>query len=1173
MKPETRVTVVFCILFLLLFACALSAQTFYGSIVGTVTDATGASIPGAAVTVTNLGTTETHKMETNAEGLYQFVNLVPGRYRIEAEKAGFKRFSREPITVEVQSTVRIDVNGLETGTLNQTVEVTGETPLLQPETSSLGQVVESRKVNELPLNGRNPLALVGLVPGVVPQGTTGGGSLQNPAGQNPFASGNFQIGGGAAGQSAAFLDGAPLNNAYFNILAIVPTQDAIQEFKVQTNTLPADFGRFAGGVINLSTKSGSNEFHGTLYEFLRNKVLNSNTFFNNAAGVKTPAFTQNQFGGAIGGPVRIPHVYNGRDKLFFFANLERYSQRTGLSSTFTVPTPAETVGDFSGLRGANGSLIPIYDATTTRTDPTKGAGFNLRDPFPNNIIPQSRIDPTARYLANYHLWAPPNTAGNPITNINNWEGNASAGSQFSQLTTRMDANISNKQTFFARYTIWYTDLLPVDPFGTHTYPIQYAPQKWHNQQIVLNDTYSFSPTTIANFRFAFLRQFVNQQPQSLGYDLTQLGWPAFLNQQVTFRVIPVITGMPGLTTFFGETGTRISAKVPDYTFTPSLTKLWGKHTLKIGGDFRIGQYNFIQDSTASGGFTFDTGFTTLDPVHPSGGFSFASFMLGYTAGGSITTLASIASQKIYRAVYVQDDIHLTRKLTVNLGLRWELDGPFSERFNRLSVFQPNVPSPLAKATGLNVMGNLGLVDSPAHSSRNNFNPDYKQFGPRAGIAYQVMKNTVIRAGYGVYYLPALQTGAIGPDGDPLNTFSNPMITTTNGGLTPFNVLSNPFPNGLTQPVGRNPNYQNLLYGLGIATELPNNPPPYVQQWNFNIQQQLPGNFLVDAAYAGSRGVHLYYGTIALDQLAPQYMALGSQLLQSVPNPFYGLIPNGTLAQPTVTYNQLLRPYPQFGSVNFTGDDAGDSIYHSFQLKLEKRFGAGGSLLVAYTNSKLISNVDSQTSWLEVGQALPQNYYNLKGERSLTVFDAPQRLVTSYVLDLPFGQGKKFLSGAKGAAGKLISGWGLDGVLTMQRGFPLFITASQNLSNAFAGTARPNVNGQDPNMDSGSAVSRLSRWFNTSVFSQPAAFTFGNAPRTLPNVRSEGIDNVDFALFKDTRFGPEDKLKLQFRAEVFNLANRVQFGYPGMSFGTAQFGIVSTQLNQPRLIQLALRLAF
>jgi len=1173
MNNRTGARIVFGVAALLLCAGTAFAQTFYGSIVGTVTDASGALIPGARVTVTNLGTAETHSMDTSAEGLYQFVNLVPGKYRLELEKSGFKRFTREPITVEVQQTVRIDVSGLEAGAVTQTVEVRGDTPLLQPETSSLGQVVESRKVNELPLNGRNPLALVALVPGVVPQGTVGGGSLQNPAGQNPFAAGNFQIGGGASNQSAAFLDGGPLNNAYFNMLALTPTQDSIQEFKVQTNNLSAEFGRFAGGVINLTTKSGSNEYHGTLYEFLRNKVLNANSFFNNTVGAARPSFTQNQFGGALGGPVRIPHVYNGHDKLFFFVNAERYAQRNGIASVFTVPTAAEVTGDFSGLRGANGALIPIYDPTTTRPDPTRGAGFYLRDAFPNNIIPQNRLDPTSKYLADYHLWAPANTIGNPITHINNWVGNAGAGADSSQLTARIDANISSKQTFFARYTLWYTNLLPVDPFGTNMYPIQVAPQRWHNQQIVLNDSYSVSPTTIANVRFAFMRQYVNQQPQSLGYDLTKLGWPAFMNQQVTFRVLPVITSIAGMTSFFGESGTRISAKVPDYSLAPSLTKIWGKHSLKVGGDFRIGQYNFIQVSGASGTFTFDTGFTTADPLHPSGGFALASMMLGYPGGGSVPTVAPIAAQKIYRALYVQDDIHLTQKLTVNLGLRWELDGPFSERYDRLSFWEPNVPSPLAKTTGSNVMGNLALVNSPDRSSRTNMDPGYKNFGPRVGLAYHLFKNTVIRAGYGIFWLPALQTGATGPGSDPLNQASTPMVTTTDGGLTPFGHFSNPFPNGLNQPPARDPNYQNKLYGLGFTSVLPNNPFPYTQQWNFNVQQQLPGNFLIDAAYAGARGVHLYFPTLLTDQLPPQYMALGSQLLQSVANPFFGQISNGTLAQPTVTYNTLLRPFPQFGSVNLIGRNAGDSVYHSFQLKLEKRFGAGGSLLLSYTNAKLISDVDSATAWLEVGQAQPQNFYNLRAERSLGLFDVPQRLATSYVLDLPFGQGQKLFGGIHGVAGKLISGWGFDGVLTLQRGFPLFITASQNLSNAFAGTARPNVNGQDPNLDGGPAQSRLGKWFNTADFSQPASFTFGNGPRTMPNVRSEGIENLDFALFKNTTFGPESKMGLQFRAEVFNIANRVQFGYPGQSFGTAQFGVISSQINQPRLIQFALRFKF
>lgn len=1155
---------------ILAFCGAAAGQASYGSIAGTVSDSSGAVLPEAKVTLTNLGTSEKRAMLTNKDGFYEFINLVPGQFRIDIEKSGFKHFDQEPITVEVQQVAHIDV-AMQVGEMAQRVEVTAQTPLLQPETSSLGQVVESRKVNELPLNGRNPLALVALVPGVVPQGTVGGGSLMNPAGQNPFAAGNFQIGGGAANQSAAFLDGAPLNNAYYNILAITPSQDAIQEFKVQTNNLSAEYGRFSGGVINLATKSGTNSYHGSLYEFLRNKVLNANSFFNNAAGKPTPAFTQNQFGGSLGGPVRVPHVYNGHDKLFFFVNLERYAQRYGIASVFSVPTPQEVQGDFSGLRSANGALVPIYDPLTTVAD-SNNAGHYIRTQFPNNIIPASRIDRTAGYLADYRYWAAPNATGNPVTHINNWVGNAGAGANSTQLNTRMDANISGKQEFFARYTLWSTDLLAVDPFGTHVYPIQVAPQKWLNQQVVLNDTYTFSPTTIMDLRFAFMRQNVDQKPQSVGYDLSQLGWPTSLNQQVSFRVIPVITSMAGLTAFFGESGTVIVSKVPEYTAMPSLWMIRGKHSIRIGGDYRIGQMNFVQSNTGGGTFTFDQNFTTLDPLHPSGGFSFASFLLGYPGGGSLPTVNPIASQKIYRALYFQDDIHVTSKLTLNAGVRWELDGPFSERYNRLSLFEPNTPSPLAQATGLPVMGQLALVDSQAHSSRTNFNPNYTDFGPRIGLAYQALKRTVIRAGYGVFYLPQSQTGATGVDADAVNTYSTPMVTTTDGGLTPFNKFSNPFPSGVQQPAGRNPNYQNLLYGLGLNTVLPSNPAAYTQQWNFDVQEQLPGNFLVDAAYAGSRGVHIYMGTQSMDQLPPQDMALGAQLLQTVPNPFYGLINNGTLAQHTVTYNQLLRPFPQYSAVNLIGHDNGDSNYQSFQLKLEKRMGSGGSFLLAYTNSKLISNVDSYTAWLEAGSALPQNWYNLRAERSLSEFDTPQRLVASYVVDLPFGEGKRWLGHARGLGGKLLSGWGLDGVWTAQRGFPLFITNSSNTSNAFAGTARPNENGQDPSL-SGSAVSRLNKWFNTADFSQPAPFTFGNSPRTLGDVRAQGIDNFDFALFKNTRFGPEEKLGLQFRCEVFNLLNRVQFGYPGMSFGTAQFGVVSSQLNQPRLIQLALRFSF
>jgi Carboxypeptidase regulatory-like domain len=380
---------------MLLWSFATYGQSFYGAITGTATDQSGATMPAVKVTLTNLGTGDQRSVDTDAAGLYRFPDLVPGRYKIDAEKAGFKHFTREPIVLNVQTTLSIDL-AMEVGAVTQSVQVTAQTPLLQPETSSLGQVVQYRQVTEMPLNGRNPLNLVELVPGVVMQGSAQG----NPAGKNPFAAGNIQIGGGMANQSVEFWDGAPLNNGNASGLVMVPTQDSLQEFKVQTNNLSSEFGRFAGGVVNFATKSGTKEFHGDLYEYLRNKVLNSNTFFNNAhpgTAIPTPPYVQNQFGGSLGGPMVIPGLVPHKGKLFFFTNLERYTQRTSISGLLSVPTAAEANGDFSNVRDAKGNVIPIYDPTTTRPDPAN-PGHYLRDPFLGNIIPANRLDPAAKYL-------------------------------------------------------------------------------------------------------------------------------------------------------------------------------------------------------------------------------------------------------------------------------------------------------------------------------------------------------------------------------------------------------------------------------------------------------------------------------------------------------------------------------------------------------------------------------------------------------------------------------------------------------------------------------------------------------------------------------------------------------------------------------------------------------
>ncbi len=1146
------------------FTLPLPAQTFYGSMVGSVTDASGAAVPAAGVTLTNLGTGERHAIQTDGFGSYQFVNLVPGQYKVEVEKTGFRRFVREPITVEVQSAVRIEV-AMQVGDVNQVVEVTSQTPLLQTESATLGQVVDGRKVLEAPLNGRNIYSLVALVPGVVPGGQSG----ITPTGTNPFAWGNYQIGGGQSNESAAFIDGAPVNTAYDNLTSLVPTQDAIQEFRVQTNNLGPEFGRLAGGAINLTTKSGTNAFHGSAYEFLRNKVLNANTFFNNKAGIARPAFTQNQYGVNVGGPVQ-------KDKTFFFFGYEGFKLRQGQSYVYTVPTDAQRSGDFSNVRNGSGAVIPIYDTLTTCgrlgnaacATNASGAEVITRTQFPGNVIPASRIDPTAKVMAN--LWGRADTAGTPFTAVNNYTANASVGGQNYQYNARVDRNVSDKQRVFIRYTYWNNLNLAIDPYKTKTC-VDRCTETFNTNQGVIADTYSFSPTTIGDFRIAYLRFSYDRTPLTLGYDLTQLGWPAALNNQVAFRVqpIPLVTGYNGVFSTSG-TGSTIVDRDDSYSAAPSLTKIAGKHTLKFGAEIRRLTHNYYQQNNPSGSFNFDSNMTTASPFAPSGGDGFASFLLGFGSGGGLTMNSFVAGQMIYRAYYAGDQYQLNSRLTLNYGIRLDQMGPWSERFDRLSVLIPNADNPLAAVTGLPLKGKFGLVNSPDRTSRNNTDL-HNLPAPRFGLAYRVLSKTVIRTGYGIFWIPN-EVANTGPQSDPVNAYTTPFVGTTDGSLTPLNRLSNPFPTGIIPAPGHNANFQQLFVGQGFSASLPHDPSAYAQQWNFGIQHELPGSVAVELDYAGSKGTHLPGPAQQLDQLPDQFLSMGAALQQQVPNPFFGLVQVGTLANPTVARGQLLRPFPEYNGYSVLSPMDRNSIYHSAQVKVEKRFSKGGSLLGSYTWAKLISDTDTLTAWLEPnGGASVQNSNNLKLERSLVNYDVAHRLVVSYALDLPFGKGQRYLSALTGPAGKIVYGWGINGVATFQSGTPLPLTDAVNLTNSFGGGSRPNSTGQSAQL-SGSAQSRLSGWFSTSAFTLPPAFTFGNLARTVPDVRGPGINNFDFALFKNTPLVGE-RVGLQFRTEIFNVFNRVQFNPPGLSLGTAQFGVVSGQYNNPRLIQFALRVLF
>ncbi len=1166
-----RQTSSFLFLFALLAVLASSVfgQTFYGTLVGTVSDSSGAAIPEAKVTLVNTGTQDTRTIESGANGAYQFVNLVPGMYQVSIEKQGFKRQTLSNLQVEVQATLRADAV-LQLGEMTQTVEVSGQSPLLQTEQSSLSQAVEGRTVQEMPLNGRNVMNMVALVPGVVAQGSTSGNPMGNQGGgatTNPNGWGNYQIGGGMANQSSSYFDGAPLNVSYVNSTILVPTQDAVQEFRVATNSVSPEFGRFAGGVVNLASKSGTNQLHGNFYEYFRNRDLNANNFFNNRGGIARPAFNQNQYGANAAGPII-------KDKTFFMFTWEGFKLRVGIPTVTTVPTAAMRSGDFSAA-----GIPKIYDPLTVcgkygnaACPVVNGNPVYTRTPFPNNQIPASRIDPTAAIMNN--LWGLPNASGI----LNNFVTNGTGGGNQYQINTRGDHIINDNQRLFARYSYWQGKTIPNDLFHNKATANL---QQYDTVNAVLGYNWSINPTTVADVRLSYIRFVFGFYPPNTGASLSSFG-PAYaaLQNQVTFAQFPA-SQVTGMQTFNYVTVRNANN---NEALSENITKIMGRHTIKFGAESRRIEWGYGQTNYSSGQFVFTTGFTALNPQAPAGsGYAMASYLLGDAATGQAQEIAIAKQQQWYHGLYVQDTFQVSNKLTVNLGLRWEYPGQFSEAHGAASVFLPTATDPLGTTVGLPLKGLVAPVSSSAYPSSVIHPAKWNLFGPRVGFAYRMDEKTVIRSGYGISFLPNDVVFGNGPWTSPSNLATTVMTTTLDGGITPYATLSNPFPGGLLQPPGHTSSLESTVLGSIAQVPVPNQPAPYTQQWNFTIQRQLPGNLAAELGYAGSKGTHLPLDSVVAgfpyyqaDQISDAYLPLGNQLVQQVANPFYGKVPAtaGILTQPTVAYGQLLRPYPQYSAINNTSNMAGDSTYHALQAKIEKRFGTGGTFLAAYTWSKLLSNSDTVTSWLEgTGVGIVQDWNNASLDKSLASYNVAQHLVFSYVYDLPFGKGKRYAQSLPKAADMLIGGWSMNGTTTLQSGYPILMTAQPTtLSSTFGGgTPRPNYVGGCNSSISGSAQSRISQWFNTACFTQPGPFAYGNEGRADASLTNQGIANWDVAVAKN--FLITERYKLRFETEFFNIANRTQFSAPNTQLGNPLFGIITAVRNQPRLVQFALRLSF
>ena len=963
--------------------------------------------------------------------------------------------------------------------------------------------------------GRNSNALMTLVPGVrATRATTASPVLES---HYQF----FSINGSRPNQSQFMLDGGNNTNLTFNGPEYSPQVEEVQEFRIQTSNFSAEYANSGGGVINVASKGGTNQFHGSLFEYFRNDVLSANDFFSNRSGKARPMLRYNQFGGTAGGPII-------KNRTFFFFAYEGLREEVPTVVTTSVPTPLQRIGNFSQTYASNGQLVRIYDPTTTRPDPANPGGY-IRTAFPGNIIPTSRLDPVALKMQSYYPGA--NSPGDPNTQLNNYFFSGPSTRYTDDFSGRVDHQLSTNTMLMARFSrANLSNWTNPATFGSSDVASPgYVTKPQHHPYAMGKLTKTFSPTLFGEFVFSWARWYYESFGLSNGFDPTALGFPSYLASNSLALGFPSVSPgeMSGLGTYYNEhdVSDRYEGKV-------NISKVVGKHTIKFGGMYGFGAYSTRVFDNSTGAYTFTTAFTQgPNPLvsNPTAGFGYSSFLLGAMASGTqnVTDINGSYHQPYYGA-YIQDDYKLTQRLTVNLGLRWEFESPRIESQNRVSNF--DYTSTATLPNGVSVRGGL-LFPGTNKVSRYNWNPNWKNFAPRFGFGYALNDATVIRGGYGIFYSNSWGNGRNNNAMPQLGfVCSTPSPASLDNGLTPFATLSNPFPSGLCNATG---NSAGLLTNLGQTLYVldRNAPQPYVQTWNFDVQRRLPGDALIEAAYSGSHGVHLM-GILEWDQLNPSYLPLGAQLNSSVNNPFYGVITQGSLAARTITLGQSLLPYPQFLGVSDRNANYGSSSYNALLVRAERRLAKGFSLLAAYTFSKeiddMVPSVNGFPGESFAGGGL-QNYYNLRGERALASWDTPQTLVISYVYELPFGAGKPFLSHG-GVLDKLIGGWQLNGNTTFQSGPPLQITGG-NSSGSLAGTQRPNWNGQNPSL-SGAVTGRLLQYFTTSDFSFNAPFTFGNTPRLMPDLRGPGTDNFDVSLFKNTRIA--EKYQLQFRAEAFNV---------------------------------------
>lgn len=1173
----------------ILFAIAVSlllmpsswAQSYTSSISGTVTDPSGSPVPKAAVELKNMSTNDVHRGAADANGLYQFTNLQPGTYQVTVTAPGFKTLAKANLILQANTNASVNAP-LELGETQQRVEVTGSAVLVDTETANNTVTLDSQLITALPNNTRNPLNFVFAIAGT----TQAPGGQTQTAGSLDQMSSNFGLSGGRTGDESILIDGAPSQAVDWGGLMVSPLQDSVEEQQVVQNTYDAQYERAGAGIVSLITKGGTNTFHGEVYDYLQNSALNANSWYNNEFGYPKGQFKQNQFGGNISGPIL------KRYNLFFFGGYEGLRQPNTQSTLTTVPTQAERNGDFSGALNADGTPDLIYNPFTTTALDNTGANFT-RTQFTNNTIPSNLINPVGQKIVN--LYPLPNRAGSGPNDINNYGAQGPGNTLNDKMDTRVDWDQSSIHRIFVRFSDRFRQDQTVPCFfcnGADTGNNQYN----NGYQAVVNDTVTPNSNWVIDTYLSYSRW--KEQHIAQGYGVASAATIGLDNSLFQAPVLPTIypdNGFSSLSNSSYEQYARSSS-----TAQVNVTRLLGSHTLKFGANFDDQTINSVSESVGS--FDFSSAQTSCDP-QPTGpclalnytsaasGNPIASMLLGTASGGGQSINIDPAMALHTYGLYIQDQWKVNQRLTVNVGLRYENQRPATERYNRLMYFNENVAnpigdmsSPLYGGESINqVFGNtlMGGVEYAGQNGKDRYAwpPNNLDFAPRAGIAYKITDRLVLRMGAGIFYLPPSAMLSFDGSGQFYGfSSSTSYIATTNNGYTPLNLVSNPFPYGIIQPQGSS---QGLLTAVGtniqqLWPDAPH-PTPYTEQWSADFDYQISSHSTFEVGYTGNKGRKLLYGNPNLDadQLPDQYLSLGPALNNQVPNPFYGVAPAGTYlaTSPTIAYNEMLRPFPQFTQLIWTRSLPGArSEFNALNAKFNYRFNAGLTLLATYQWSKALDNgPEDYFGWATGNQW--RDSYNTMLDYNISTHDVPQSFVTSVVYDLPYGRGKHWGDTAPAVVKEILGNWQVSSIVSLQSGLPLF-GLDYSYSNVLNDFGYPGY--QLPNLVNYNVVpanQSASNWVNAAAFTAPASdYSLGNAPQRMTQLRERAERNVDLSVAKN--FGSE-RYQAWLRGEFLNVFNYAQYNNQcldlsnqGCTFGQSY----GTQTN-PRTIQLSLKLAF